>query len=117
MSRTGVVTQAPVMVVMAVEVQAAVMIAMAVEIRAVMSAMATLLEVASRVESFAVAHQSKGNVRSAGENNRIGFSELSRSHHRPPYLIGGGEATTRRCSTEIRRLESPCPLFLIYCDN
>ncbi len=44
MSRTGVVTQAPVMVVMAVEVQAAVMIAMAVEIRAVMSAMATLLE-------------------------------------------------------------------------
>lgn len=40
------------MVVMAVEVQAAVMIAMAAEIRAVMSAMATLLEVASRVESF-----------------------------------------------------------------
>jgi len=54
MTRTGVVIQAAVMIVMAVEVRAAVVVVMAVEIRAaVMSAMAaTLLEVAIRAKSF-----------------------------------------------------------------
>ena len=110
--------RAPVMVVMAVEVRAAVMVVMAVEVRAaVMSAMvATLLEVAIRAESFAswkvpqmdvrpislaVAHGSKGNVRSADVENPTRFSGLQWRHHRPPSMIGDGWAACAGCSAEV----------------